>query len=384
MTRSRVRRLAPLLVVLLLLAGACSKKEGNGKDVRAFLDETGTEPHRFVYTETTPSGVETVVQGIVEDDFRSRARVAVDGDPVLEQVVSDDLVAVRFLQPDALGRYIDKEVVSDVDTATDHDGIDVFTALQSRHWVVDPGGAPPLLASVDDQTENGRDPIFDARELLRKARDLSFIQAGGFVKYNPTSISPIYRADEDPFPAPEQGSGVDRYDLPQVRFPKRVEGSQLSVPTEANFRKFSVYVKDGKVIRVAEDVGLAPSVLDDFETYMRQLVAETSREIRDAFISTVDGLEGQELGQFLLGALNTIRDLQGDPPIRFRTATYELLDIGDPSISVEVPTGDLIEGDLAVLVNLGVKPKLAETESSGTDSSGTDATATDATGTDAS
>ena len=278
--------------------------------------------------------------------------------------MSDDLVAVRFLQPDALGRYIDKEVVSEVDTATDHDGIDVFTALQSRHWVVDPGGAPPLLASVDDQTENGHDPIFDARELLRKARDLSFIQAGGFVKYNPTSISPVYRADEDPFPAPEQGSGVDRYDLPQARFPKRVEGSQLSVPSEASFRKFSVYVKDGKVIRVAEDVGLAPSVLDDFETYMRQLVAETSREIRDAFISTVDGLEGQELGQFLLGALNTIRDLQGDPPIRFRTATYELLDIGDPSIAVEVPTGDLIEGDLAVLLNLGVKPAVADTGSS--------------------
>ena len=62
MTRSRARRLAPLLVVVLLLAGACSKKEGNGKDVRAFIDETGTEPHRFVYTETTPSGVETVVR----------------------------------------------------------------------------------------------------------------------------------------------------------------------------------------------------------------------------------------------------------------------------------------------------------------------------------
>lgn len=364
MNRAPRLRVLSLLILLALVGVACAKQDGDGDEVRAFLDETGTEAHRFVYTERTPTGTETVVQGIVEDDFRSKARVAVDGEPVLERVVSDDLVAVRFSEPDELGRYIDKDVVSLVDTETDREGVDVFTALQSKRWVVDPGGAPPLLRSVDDLTENGRDPIFDASELLQRARDLTFLQAGGFVKYRETSVSPTYRADEDPFPAPEEGSGVDRYDLPQPRFPRRAQGLQLSVPGEANFRKFAVYVKDGKVIRVAEDVGLAPSVLDDFETYMIQLINESAPpDVRNGFRAAVDELEGQELGQFLLEGLNTLRDLQGDPRVRFRNATYELLDIGDPSIAVEVPEGDLIEGDLAVLLNLGVKPPVSEDES---------------------
>lgn len=365
MTARRYRR--ALAVGLLLLATACAKQEGDGAEVRALLDDTLVQPHRFVYVETTPAGQETRVQGVVEDDFRSEARLDVDGRPVLERVVSDDVVAVRFLRPDALGRYIDKDVVSDVDTASDLEGVDVFEALQSRQWVADPGGAPPLLRSVDDVTESGIDPFSDAGQMLVRARDLTFIEAGGFVEYNPNSVSPTYRADEDPFPQPEDGADITRYDLPQPEFPREVGGGARTVPGDAFFRKFSVYVRDGVVVRVAEAVGLTPSVLDDFETYMRLLITDGAPpEVREAFLTTVDRLEGDELGQFLLEALNTVRDLQGDPPVRFRTATYELLDIGDRTLRVQLPEEDPIEADLAVLVNLGVKPAVEPGSPAGT------------------
>lgn len=365
MTRTRFPRAARIVTAVVavgMLLGACAREEGDGEEVRAVLEDTLLEAHRFVYTETTPSGVETVVQGIVEDDFRYKARLVVNDQPVLDRVVHDDLAAVRFLQPEVLGKYLDKAVVSEVDPATDLEGIDVFQALQSKRWVVDPGGAPPLLRAADAETDNGVDPIFDAQDLIERAMQLTLV-TNGFVKYNPNSISPTYRSDEDPFPRPEAGSDVTRYDVPQVPFPKTVDAGQVVLPGEGNFRKFSVYVKDGKVIRISESVGLAPTVLEDFENYMVQLISESApAEVASGFKTALEGLEGQEKGQFLLDGVNTFLELRGDPPLRFRTVNYELLDIGDPTLIVDVPEGDVISADLAVLVNLGVKPLVEESD----------------------
>lgn len=360
--RARSVRLLATLVIVGVALGACAREEGEGEEVRAFLDATSVEAHRFIYTETTPSGVETVVQGIIEDDFRYKARMVVNDKPVLDRVVHDDAAAVRFLEPEVLGKYLDKKVVSEVDTETDREGIDVFAALQSKRWVLDPAGAPPLLRSAEAENDNGVDPIFDALELIGRARDLSFVR-NAFVEYNPNSISPTYRSDEDPFPRPEEGSDVVRYDVPQIPFPKTVDAGQVVLPAEGNFRKFSLYVKDGKVIRVAESIGLSPTVLEDFESYMVQLITETTPpEVSEGFRSTLAGLDGQEKGQFLLDSVNTFRELRGDPLLRFRTAVYELLDIGDPTLMVELPAEETIRGDLAVLVNLGVKPFVEETD----------------------
>jgi hypothetical protein len=366
---STIRAAAAILAVAVLV-GACAKQEGKGEEVREHLTTTLREPHRFVYTETTPGGTTTVVQGLVEDDFRMKARLSLDDAPVLERIVDDDTVAVRFLQPELLGRFVDKEIVSSIDPATDRQGTDVFAALQSRRWVVDPGGAPVLLQSVDDQTEVGVDPIFDARRLLDRARSLTLLRSGGFVEFSHNTISPVYRRDEDPFPLPEEGSDVVRYDLPQPPFPRVTQGTQLAVPGEETFRKFSVYVKDGRVIKVSEHIGLSPSVLDDFRVFMVQLIQESAPpDVRDGFLDTLDSLEGDELGEFLLEGLNTIRDLQGDPPVRFRTSSYELLDIGDPTISAELPAEDVITANLAVLVNLGVKPATTEDDEPATPAS---------------
>lgn len=352
------RRLLALLLAFGLLGAACARETGDGEEVRDFMDDTSSEPHRFVYTETSPTGRITTVKGVVEDDFRYQALLSIDDSPVLERVVVDDDVAVRFFDPTQIGRFVDKDVARVVELETSLEGINVFQALEARRWVVDPGGAPPLLVAAEDRTEEGLDPIEDARRFLTRARNATFVE-GAFIEYSPNDISPTYRRDEDPFPAPEEGSSVTRYDLIQPQLPRSIDPGQPFVPGDDFFRKLSVYVRDGRVIRVSEDVGLAPTVLDRFENFMTALVNETAPpEIRAGFLQQVAELEGQELGLFLLSGLNTIRSLTGDPPVRFRTATYELLDLGDPTLAVERPTDDPIEADLAVLYSLGVKPDL--------------------------
>ena len=370
-------------IAVLVLTG-CAREDGESEEVRELIDDTLVEPHRFVYTEEIPSGLRTVVQGIVEDDFRYKARLTIGGDPVLDRVVSDDLAAVRFYDPELVGRYLDKEVITEVETETDREGVDVIQALQSRRWVIDPGGAPPILQAEEAESENGVDPIFDARELVTRAREFTLLADAGFVKYSENSISPTYRTDEDPFPRPEEGSGVTRYDLPQAEFPKSTESGQVVLPAEGQFRKFSVYVEDGKVIRIAESIGVSSSVLGDFESYMVQLINETAPpEIAEGFRANVDRLQGQEKADFLLESANTLRELRGDPIIRFRTATYELLDIGDASLDVDAPGGDVIAGDLAVLVNLGVKPLVEDVDGGAGDDGGSEGGSTEDTGADA-
>ncbi len=355
-TRRFVRLFAALAIVSLVGA-ACARKDSDSEEVRALLDETLLEAHRFLYTETTPDGSVTTVQGIVEDDYRYQARLLIGDEPILDRVVSDDTVAVRFIDAATLAKFVDKDMSGLVDTGTDIDGVNVFDALQARRWVVDPGGAPPQLVSIDKASDPGVDPIFDALRQIDRARSVTLATEIGFVEYNEDSISLTYRADEDPFPIPEAGSGVTRFDLRQPDFPTATEAEQADLPGEGVFRKMVVYVKDGRVIRVMEDIGLTPSRLDDFEDYMLRLVATNApKSVREGFEATVSTTEGAALGQFLLDGLNTFRDLQGEPPIRFRTTSYELLDIGDSTLRVSLPTDDLITGDLAVLVNLGVKP----------------------------
>ena len=354
---TRFPRTLVVVALVALIASACAKQESDSEEVRENIDASFLLAHRFVYTERTPSGGDTVVQGIVEDDFRYKARVVVEGDPVIERVVSDDTAAVRFIDPKFVAAYVDKDVVSEVDRETDLEGVDVFEALQGRRWVVDAGGAPPQLRSEDDALDRGVDPIADALDMVDRARALTFAEFSGFIRYSEDSISPTYRTDEDPFPRPEAGSDVTRYDLAQPPFPITEDVRNIALPDEGQFRKFSVYTKGGRVIRIAEDVGVTATVLEDFETFMRRLVSSSAPdEVADQFTGTLDTLEGDEKAQFLLDSLNTFRDLQGDPPIRFRTATYELRDLGDGSIEVELPAADTVKGDLAVLVNLGVKP----------------------------
>ena len=100
-----------VLIVTALGLSGCKGATDSEKRLRAALRNTEKLSSTFLYTETVHDKAgnhETDVRGLVEDDFRYKARVATDGKPVLDEVVSDDAIAVRFLDPTAMGRFLRK------------------------------------------------------------------------------------------------------------------------------------------------------------------------------------------------------------------------------------------------------------------------------------
>ena len=157
--------LCGLLVAATLGLSACSGATDAEKRLREALRNTEKLSNTFLYTETVHDKAgdhETDVRGLVEDDFRYKARVAEDGRPVLDEVVSDDALAVRFLDPSAMTRFLRKPsttkqggsgvggagngAVPAPEPAATGGGTpgepSAADLLATRRWVLDPAGAP--------------------------------------------------------------------------------------------------------------------------------------------------------------------------------------------------------------------------------------------------
>jgi hypothetical protein len=364
-----MRLLAVLAVVAVLVSGACTKRDLDKEKVVGFIDSTSPLSHRFVYRVESRGAGQLVVQGVVEDDFRYKLQLSLDGTPSVEQVASDDAVAVRFLDPGLVDGFTDRAVADKVDVETSIEGATVFDALRARRWVLDDAGAPSPVVQVRDERSGeaaattagnqARDPLFEGRTALAYVRRTA--QGSIFVKYDPETLNPTYRVSEDPFPKPKEGSGVDRYDTYVPDLPTAAQatsGSSPSFPTAANFRKMAVYVKRGRVIAVREFIGVSTRQLADLVEYMQALIDATAPDdVKAGFRARVRSLSSkpEELTDFLLGGLNSFVASAGRELLQFRTMSLELQDFGAVDEKVELP-GDAITGDLAVLRNLGRKP----------------------------
>jgi hypothetical protein len=348
-----------VLVVTALGLSGCKGANDAEKRLRAALRNTEKLSNTFLYKETIHDlrgEHETDVRGLVEDDFRYKARVALDGKPVLDEVVSDDALAVRFLDPAAMVRFVRKgntakqtssgvgggpvpaadpgaDAVGGAATPGEPTAAEV---LASRRWVLDPSGAPTAFATAGSNRALGDDPIADARAgfaYVNRAID----EAVKVVEWNPESLE--YRKDEDPFETPKNGSGVTRYDFDRAKLPKASQtgsGANQVIPDARNFRKMSVYVKDNRVIKVVEKIDVE-SRLDDLEKiYDTKFPAE---------------LPKPQLAAIAVEALNVIRTGQGQDPIRMRDMELSLKDLGT-EVKVDMPA-DTTKGSLALLENRG-------------------------------
>jgi hypothetical protein len=372
------RRLAAgLAIAAVVFGGACEKKDQDKQKVVHAVDATTPLEHRFSYEVVTQGAGTVKVQGIVEDDFRYKLQLALNGTPSVEEIASDDAVAVRFLDPGLVDGYTDKAVIDKIDQKTSVPGASVLDVLRARRWVLDEAGAPSSVVEVRDEARgaaalaalaNGsknRDPLFEARTALAYVRRTA--QAGNFVEYDAETLNPTYRTGEDPFPKPKDGSDVTRYDAVLDDLPAAsaaTSGSVPQLPTIKNFRKMAVYVKGGRIIAVREFIGLSPRQRKDLRTYLTAVVDATAPdEVKRSFRAQTSKLERdpQELGNFLVEALNTFVVTAGRDPIRFRTMSLELQDFGAVDEQVALP-GDAIKGDLALLQNLGRKPTTAATD----------------------
>lgn len=374
----RFRRFGLALALVALVASGCAKNEDDSDEVRDLVDTTAPNPFRFIY-EVDQDGRSYRVQGLIEDDLRYKLQLSIDGRPALEQVVVDDAVAVRFLAPGLVESYIDEAFREEADLATDVAGATVLDALAAQRWVLDPVGAPSLLLTArdaggrDDEGEVSDDPLFDARTVLAYVRSVADRQP--WRRYDPESLEPTYRSDEDPFLAPQDGSGVARFDTVLYDLPNASSaggGTSAAFPGYLHSRKMAVYAKGGKVFSVREHTQLTPRQTEDLVEYATAVLeGNAPEEVIDDFTRTIEQLPADKVPQFLLDGINAFRKSSGQQAVRFRDMAFELQDLGDPAITVELPTDQVVRGSLAILRNMGRKPVSSGDEQDATTSTTT-------------
>ena len=364
-----LRRVA-LTAALLPVAGglsACSSETEGIREVQDAIQVTRLQPLRFRYTVTTPETGAFQVQGLIEDDFRYKARLLRGSTPVFDEVVNDDAIAVRFADPELLGAYIDDEQRDIADLDTNLAGVNVVSALQAKRWVLDYSGAPSLTDASRATRNRGTDPVFDAlgafayvEQAMRESFEVH--------KFSEDDLNPAYRASEDVFPRPERDSGIERYDLRRPFLPPigQTGAAGDALPSTKHFRKMAIYVKNGQIVRVMERVEVTGRAASDFVGYLAELAREAGvpEEEIEAGKAELEGLNESERSTLLLQVLNQVLEVSGNEPVTIRTMTFDVLDVGDDDIEAALPT-DVIEGSLAILVNRGAKQE-ATASTSGT------------------
>jgi hypothetical protein len=344
-------------LIAALALSACGPATDAEKQLRAALQRTERLPHRFIYSEayTAEKAPEqkTAVRGLVEDDFRYKARVAVDGRPVLDEAVSDDALFVRFLDPARIGDFLRKPKKRDkggtglgseapaapaapAGARPPGEGPTAAQLLPTRRWVLDPAGAPAVFGSPDDSRLVGDDPVLDALDVFAYV-ERAIDSAVRIVEFNEESLE--YRPKEDPFEHPKKGSKVSRFDFEAPKLPKVADtsrGGNQVTPDIRHFRKLSVYVKGGRVVQILEKIDVESRLDDLAKIYDTKFPTDRPKA---------------EVAAIAVEALNVIRRGQGEDPIRLRTMSYKLADVGG-DVKVDVPT-DATKAGLALLENRG-------------------------------
>jgi hypothetical protein len=340
-----------LAVTCAVVLPACANKDDQKKQLRTAVLGTQHLPNQFLYEVQTPDGTQTV-QGIVEDDFRFKARVIDDDQPAFDEAVRDDGLAVRFNDDTKVNSFIRPSGHADALAPTDFNGVTVHDALESGHWVVDKQGAPVVAAAAAADAKLGQDPVVDALTALdyvqRAAND-----SAGVKLFDPEAVNPVYRADEDNFPKPQKGSGVLRYDLAKPVLPPVSQvgaGGEAAFPQTKHFRRMAVYVKDGRVIDVREEVNLKGRSLDDFIKYFRAALKESkaSKSIVKNFERYIKTTSRAKQSTGLLEFLNEGLKQQGLQPIAVRNMSLELRDLGHKQ-NVTMPDTGVVYGTLKSL-----------------------------------
>lgn len=341
--KRRVVTLA-LIVAVLGTGTACAKKNENKLALQKILQASSHTPGVFRYSDRTPTtpfskGSLVQVRGLVEDDFRYKARLSVDGVDALDEVVNDDALAVRFVDPAYVTNF----------TSAQGGEADIRAALSARYWVTDPTGAPSLGDAAVSDRLIGVDPIVDSLSVVDYAID-AVLAAKAVFKWNAERLD--YRPLEDPFPKPAKGSGVTRWDIEPPDMPKAdaVEAGQgnASLARTPQFRTMAIYIKNGRVVQIREQIAAKYDMLDKFTNYMLQTAKKAGEKEAAAAEQQLEKVKDQPdlLEAVLNFGLNQILEEAGEEPVRFRTMVYELTP--STAVKADLPFGpDVRVGSLA-------------------------------------
>lgn len=348
---SRFRRIMAVVLAaftVAALATGCGKAEQEAlKEVRAALRKTAQLSYRYTFDVDMPvQGVSWGVRGIIEDDLRFKTQLSFGGKPAVEEVISDDTIATRFLVPEVFKLYENPEGgqgdtgkrqgEADEKLASD---VEVKGALTSGRWVLDPSGAPALLGGAVDMRTLGADPLYDSLTMFQYMEQV--LRVNGVYEFNEDALD--YRPQEDPFAEnlPEKlfpGRKVKRYDIGRPPLPKASDtqaGNQLT-PGMEHFRYMAIFIEDGVIIRIDETINLGLQLEDLRSNYDLDLPKDPDEAIAVS-----------------VKAINAVRSAQGDPPLIVRDVSLQLASIGEEN-KIELPQGeDIVVGSLSVLKGRG-------------------------------
>jgi hypothetical protein len=323
-----MRRLLGLIVVASVAVtglSACARDKDEKILLNRIIDRTERLARAFVVQDRAETRVE--VAGLIEDDFRYKARLKVNGVSIADEVAKDDALAARFLEPEAVPRFLNPDAAVAAATSATPGQVPVLVALRTRRWVLDPVGAPQPERVAADRRVQGDDPVYDALTVLQFARD-AVNRARYVQKYSEDRIDPVYKQDEDEFFQPGNDSPITRYDLSPPPFPNasRGSGARQDLPETAHFRKMVIYVQDERVTRIEEVIDVESKHDDMIEAFR---------------------LDKDTTARQAIFAINAVRKGSGSEPIRVRRLTVEFSKFGEP-LTVDMPT-EAVEGSLTVL-----------------------------------
>ncbi len=386
--RRPVAALACVAIVGTLLS-AC----GNGRvetQVTLLRAITATEKasRKYVYTDVDGKGVRTQVVGLIEDDFRHKERLTIGSVVAADQVVSDDALAVRITSDAALARLVNRNPIPKLTAAdaapdpTAPTAADALAALKQQQWVLDPAGAPPLVrpatigpGGVERDPITGDDPLLDANDIFNYVRRAI---AGAFnvQKFNPDDIN--YKPSEDPFTKPDLRGPIERFDLLRPFLPvATIEGgnARSNLPGPQHFRKMAIYVKDGRVTKVAEELFPAERLKQTIERGVAFLKkAGASEKILDQ-TRALKRAPKKAASVAIIGALNVLRERNSDVPIRLRSMTLTITNLGDRDLHAVLPP-EAVRAPLDILKNRGQTASLPTANAASSGPGGSSSTTT--------
>ena len=109
----------------------------------------------------------------------------------------------------------------------------------------------------------------------------------------------------------------------------------------------AIYVKNGRLFQIREQIAAEYDLLDDFKTYVERLAKEAGDEIEKNTKQALTAIEDdKQMSQFLLFALNQALGQSGEETIRYRSMVYEYSKPTD-KVSADLPVGaDVRKGSL--------------------------------------